>query len=92
MWNWESLGSVSASPPSIVRWGESGQTRFVFAVGTDLALRYREFNGTAWGTWQSLGATFTSPPSATESFSPHSVNVVTLDTHHTVQYVSYWVE
>lgn len=64
---WESLGGVFTSAPHAVTWGEQDEHLFVFAVGTDQALWYRQGDGNAWSGWASLGGVVTSRPYAVKS-------------------------
>ena len=75
MSEWQSLGGTFTSPPFIVSFGHSNTLAFVFAVGTDQALWYRQFDGiTTWTPWRSLGGVVMSPPFAIQS-GPSSVDV-----------------
>ena len=75
MSEWQSLGGEFTSPPHIVSFGQANKQVFVFAVGTDQALWYRQFDGSVtWSPWQSLGGVLTSPPFSIQS-GPSSVDV-----------------
>ena len=75
MSDWQSLGGVFTSPPDIVSFGPGNKLTFVFAVGTDQALWYREFDGiSTWSPWQSLGGVVMSPPFAVRT-GPSAVDV-----------------
>jgi hypothetical protein len=68
MSDWQSLGGVFTTPPHIVSFGPANKQAFVFAVGTDQALWYRQFDGSVtWSPWQSLGGVVMSPPFAIQS-------------------------
>jgi hypothetical protein len=60
--DWESLGGIIESPPTVVSWGPDRLD--IFALGTDQAVWHRWWDGSNWGGWESLGGTLTSPPSA----------------------------
>jgi beta-glucosidase-like glycosyl hydrolase len=62
---WTSLGGVLERGPAATA---STSTQLdVFAIGTDLALWHRQWNGTAWSNWESLGGRLTSSPAAVAS-------------------------
>lgn len=52
--DWESLGGVFTSGPTVVAWGLNRLD--VFGVGTDNAVYHMAWTGAAWqAKWESLG-------------------------------------
>jgi Concanavalin A-like lectin/glucanases superfamily len=75
-----SLSTIDSSKTPIVqsmraKIGQIGSKLMAFARGTDNALWFRKYDGTAWGAWQSLGGMITSDPDAVSS-APNKVDVV----------------
>jgi len=70
--NWESLGGLIPSYPTVSSWGTSRMDLFV--RGTDRALWHRSFDGNNWSNWESLGGLLGSDPSAV-SWGPNHIDV-----------------
>jgi hypothetical protein len=75
--DWESLGGILESPPTVVSWAPNRLD--IFAVGTDSALWHRWWDGNAWGGWESLGGVLQSPPSVA-AWGPNRLDVFVVGT------------
>jgi len=71
---WESLGGVLTSIPTVVSWGANRLD--AFGIGTDSAAWHRWWDGSRWGGWESLGGVLHSPP-VPVSWGPNRIDLFT---------------
>ena len=67
---------------------QSQPNRLTIGRGTDNALWYRFWNGTAWSAWESLGGVLTASPGAV-SWGPNRLDVFVRGTDHAVWHRSW---
>lgn len=79
--NWEDLGGVLTSAPTVASWQPNRLD--VFVRGTDNALYHKWWDGSRWLDWESLGGVLTSPPGAV-SWGPNRIDVFARGTDNTL--------
>ena len=78
--NWENLGGVFTSPPTVVAWGPDRLD--IFGLGTDHAMYHKAWMGSAWqANWENLGGVFTSPPTVV-AWGPDRLDIFGLGTDY----------
>ena len=61
--NWEGLGGVLTSAPTVASWGTNRLD--VFVRGTDNAMHHKWWDGSRWNNWESLGGVLKDAPGCT---------------------------
>ncbi|MDP9169446.1 MAG: hypothetical protein M3N54_02405, partial [Acidobacteriota bacterium] len=78
--NWEKLGGLFTSPPTVVSWGPNRLD--IFSLGADNAMYHKAWDGNAWQpNWENLGGFFTSPP-AVVAWGPNRLDICGLGADH----------